>query len=125
MDTYKKEIVRIDRLATGGTEDGLQYDTKGKNVLEHCQPAEYVPELLDIPLRNDLKPLNVLQPEGASFTVSDDSLIEWQKWRFRVGYEGFPSPKRRFVADNSTDLLPGNALYCTISTMMAVVSCTV
>ncbi|KIX99174.1 uncharacterized protein Z520_04750 [Fonsecaea multimorphosa CBS 102226] len=86
MDTYKKEIVRIDRLATGGTEDGLNYGTAGKNILEHCRPAEYVPELLDTPLRNDLKPLNVIQPDGPSFTVSDDSLIEWQKWRFRVGF---------------------------------------
>ncbi|OQV07818.1 Copper amine oxidase, N2 domain-containing protein [Cladophialophora immunda] len=86
MDTYKKEIVRIDRLATGGTEDGLNYGTAGKNILEHCKPAEYVPELLDTPLRKDLKPLNVIQPEGPSFTVSDDSLIEWQKWRFRVGF---------------------------------------
>ncbi|ETI24058.1 hypothetical protein G647_03427 [Cladophialophora carrionii CBS 160.54] len=86
MDTYKKEIIRIDRLATGGVEDGLNYGTAGKNVLEHCQPAEYVPELLDTPLRSDLKPLNVLQPDGPSFTVSDDSLIEWQKWRFRVGF---------------------------------------
>ncbi|EXJ93301.1 primary-amine oxidase [Capronia coronata CBS 617.96] len=86
MDTNKKEIIRIDRLATGGTEDGLEYGTADKNVLEHCRPAEYVPELLDIPLRKDLKPLNVLQPDGPSFTMSDDSLIEWQKWRFRVGF---------------------------------------
>ncbi|KAG9771321.1 Copper amine oxidase 1 [Exophiala dermatitidis] len=86
MDTYKKEIIRIDRLATGGAEDGLEYGTAKANVLEHCQPAEYVPELLDIPLRDDLKPLNVVQPEGPSFKVSDDSLIEWQKWRFRVGF---------------------------------------
>jgi primary-amine oxidase len=86
MDTYKKEMVRVDRLATGGTEDGLAYGTANKNVLAHCKPAEYAPELLDTPLRDDLKPLNVLQPEGPSFTVSDDSLIEWQKWRFRVGF---------------------------------------
>ncbi|EXJ80072.1 primary-amine oxidase [Capronia epimyces CBS 606.96] len=86
MDTYKKEIIRIDRLATGGTEDGLASGTVGEKVLEHCRPAEYVPELLDRPVRNDLKPLNVLQPEGPSFTVGDDSLVEWQKWRFRVGF---------------------------------------
>lgn len=86
MDTYKKEIIRIDRLATGGIEDGLEYGTGPKNILGHCKPAEYVPELLDTPLRTDVKPLNVSQPEGPSFTVSDDSLIEWQKWRFRVGY---------------------------------------
>lgn len=87
MDTYKKEIVRIDRLATGGTEDGLGYGSSTtKKILEHCKPAEYVPELLDIPLRTDIKPLNVVQPEGPSFKVSDESLVEWQKWRFRIGF---------------------------------------
>lgn len=85
MDTYKKEITRIDRLATGGTEDGLEYGTGPEDILGHCVPAEYVPELLDTPMRTDVKPLNVFQPDGPSFTVSDDSLIEWQKWRFRVG----------------------------------------
>lgn len=85
MDTYKKEIVRVDRLATGGEHDGLNYGTGLKAILDHCRPSEYVPELLDIPMRKDIKPLNVVQPEGASFTVSDESLIEWQKWRFRVG----------------------------------------
>ena len=85
MDTYRKKIIRIDRLATGGIEDGLSYGTAAKNVLEHCQQSEYVTELLDTPLRKDVKPLNVLQPDGPSFTVSDDALIEWQKWRFRVG----------------------------------------
>ncbi|KZF20619.1 copper amine oxidase [Xylona heveae TC161] len=86
MDTYKQEIVRIDKLATGGTEDGLRYDTTQRNILDHCAPAEYVPELLEGGLRTDLKPLNVIQPEGPSFKVSDESVVEWQKWRFRVGF---------------------------------------
>jgi primary-amine oxidase len=85
LDTYKKEIVRVDRLATGGKEDGLGYGTHKKNVLDHCRPAEYTPELLARPLRTDLKPLNVIQPEGPSFQVSNN-LIEWQKWRFRLGF---------------------------------------
>ena len=86
MDTYTSEIVRIDRLATGGKQDGLAYGTHQRNIIDHCHSAEYVPELLDLPLRNDLKPLNVVQPDGPSFTVSNDSLVEWQKWRFRVGF---------------------------------------
>jgi primary-amine oxidase len=45
-----------------------------------------VPELLDTPLRKDLKPLNVIQPDGPSFQVTNESLVEWQKWRFRVGF---------------------------------------
>lgn len=120
MDTYKKEIIRVDRLATGGVEDGLKYGTASTNVLEHCQPAEYVPELLDTPLRKDLKPLNVLQPEGPSFTVSNDSLIEWQKWRFRVGYVIYfhwpncPDTDGILLADS----LRGNAPSSTMSIMM-------
>jgi primary-amine oxidase len=85
LDTYSKEIVRVDRLATGGTEDGLSYGSKDRKVLDHCTPAEYIPELLSQPLRCDVKPLSVLQPEGPSFQVKN-TLVEWQKWRFRIGF---------------------------------------
>ncbi|KAH8660672.1 copper amine oxidase [Tricladium varicosporioides] len=85
LDTISGEIVRIDKLATGGREDGLTYGTHKKNVLDHCSSGEYVPELLSQPLRADVKPLNVIQPEGPSFQV-DGNLVQWQKWRFRVGF---------------------------------------
>ena len=42
--------------------------------------AEFVKEF-----RTDLKPLEILQPEGPSFSV-DGNLVSWQKWSFRVGY---------------------------------------
>lgn len=35
--------------------------------------------------RSDLKPLDILQPEGASFTV-DGNRVRWQKWQFRIGF---------------------------------------
>jgi primary-amine oxidase len=41
---------------------------------------EYIPQT-----RTDLKPIEIIQPEGPSFTVSG-SLVEWQKWKFRVGF---------------------------------------
>ena len=41
---------------------------------------EYIPHM-----RTDLKPIEILQPEGASFQVSGN-LVEWQKWKFRVGF---------------------------------------
>jgi primary-amine oxidase len=85
LDTYNKKIVRVDKLATGGKEDGLAYGTHKRNVLDHCSPAEYVPELLSQPLRTTVKPLNVIQPEGPSFEVNGN-LIEWQNWRFRLGF---------------------------------------
>jgi primary-amine oxidase len=37
------------------------------------------------PLRQDLKPLEILQPEGPSFTVNGHE-VSWQKWRFQVGF---------------------------------------
>ena len=35
--------------------------------------------------RTGLKPLDIVQPEGPSFSV-DGNLVAWQKWSFRVGY---------------------------------------
>ncbi len=36
-------------------------------------------------LREDVKPIEITQPEGASFTV-DGSLVTWQKWQVRIGF---------------------------------------
>jgi primary-amine oxidase len=38
------------------------------------------------PLRSDLKPLLITQPDGPSFTV-EDNLVRWQKWSMRVGMD--------------------------------------
>ncbi|KAL8106358.1 hypothetical protein AgCh_029942 [Apium graveolens] len=35
--------------------------------------------------RSDVKPLNIIQPEGPSFRV-DGHFVEWQKWNFRIGF---------------------------------------
>jgi primary-amine oxidase len=40
------------------------------------------------PVRAGLKPLDIVQPEGPSFTV-DGNLVQWQKWSFRVGFEPY------------------------------------
>jgi primary-amine oxidase len=37
--------------------------------------------------RTDLKPLEIVQPEGPSFTV-EGNLVRWQKWQIRVGFTG-------------------------------------
>src|SRR5215218_353881 len=56
--------------------------------------GNYVPELMvgdpdNVPrvdaLRDDVRPIEITQPEGASFTV-DDHDVRWQKWRLRVGF---------------------------------------
>ncbi len=35
--------------------------------------------------RTDLKPLEITQPEGPSFTINGHE-VSWQKWRFRIGF---------------------------------------
>ncbi len=39
---------------------------------------------LGLPERRDLKPLDIVQPEGPSFEV-DGHEVRWHKWRFRIG----------------------------------------
>jgi primary-amine oxidase len=39
-------------------------------------------------LRTDLKPIEITQPEGPSFTV-DGNLVQWQKWQLRVAFDPF------------------------------------
>ena len=46
-------------------------------------PGSYYPED-NGPLRDDLRPLEITQPEGPSFTV-DGNLVRWQRWSLRVG----------------------------------------
>ena len=50
---------------------------------------DYLPDLLDqkkggYPMRKDLKPLHVEQPEGPSFAI-EGNRVSWQKWDFHVG----------------------------------------
>lgn len=48
--------------------------------------GNYYPETTDtITFRDDLKPLEIVQPEGPSFTV-EGNLIKWQNWSFRYGF---------------------------------------
>ena len=35
--------------------------------------------------RTDIRPLHIVQPEGASFKV-DGWKVDWQKWGFRLGF---------------------------------------
>jgi primary-amine oxidase len=85
-DMLNQEFVRIDWVATGGDDDdvdGINYNTRveGKNCLEQCAPVEYHPVLVPN-LRTDLKPYNVLQPEGPSFSTRGNFLV--RAWLFTM-----------------------------------------
>ena len=47
-------------------------------------PGNYAAEFMGH-FREDLKPLDITQPEGPSFTVDGNS-VTWQKWSLRVGF---------------------------------------
>ena len=49
------------------------------------QGGSYYPED-NGPLRTDLRPLTITQPQGPSFSV-DGNLVCWQKWSLRVGMD--------------------------------------
>jgi primary-amine oxidase len=69
VDLYKMEVIRIEEypIAPLPPEPGNW-------------AREYIPNT-----RKDLKPVEIVQPEGVSFTV-DGNQVEWQKWKFRVGF---------------------------------------
>jgi len=49
------------------------------------QLGSYYPED-NGPMRTDLRPLEIIQPEGPSFSV-EGNLVRWQKWSMRVGMD--------------------------------------
>lgn len=83
VDTVDLRVIRIDLLPTG-----TDHTVKEPRPMQIPPPNEYDPEYQQ--LRTDLKPLNVVQPEGTSFKVTQigetGRVLEWQKWFFRIGF---------------------------------------
>ena len=79
MDAETLEIIRVLYLPTSAKD----WNFTPLDKYEPHAASEYIPELVD--LRTDLKPIHIIQPEGVSFKTTG-KLVEWQKWRFRVGF---------------------------------------
>lgn len=82
ISTISMKVIRIDIMPTG--KDNTVTEPK---TYKPVPANEYLPEYQK--LRTDLKPLQVVQPEGASFTIEEQgtsNVIQWQKWQFRVGF---------------------------------------
>ncbi|MBW0499432.1 hypothetical protein O181_039147 [Austropuccinia psidii MF-1] len=70
-------------------------DSGRKRILPPMQAFQYLPDLLyqkpsgkvnpKFAMRNDLKPLYIVQPEGVSFALDGNNLV-WQKWNMHVGF---------------------------------------
>ncbi|MBM6622409.1 primary-amine oxidase [Micrococcaceae bacterium RIT802] len=53
-------------------------------------PAEhgnYTDPELTGPVRTTQKPIEITQPEGPSFTVTDGNYVEWEKWSLDIGFD--------------------------------------
>lgn len=103
VDLCSMKVKKIVRLPVGSDEK----ITTGVDVAHRRtapEEPEYTHRLQKKPPRTTMKPYQVVQPEGPSFTVKGH-LIEWEKWRFRVGFnwrEGKTWLRRnRIGTDNS------------------------
>ena len=47
--------------------------------------AEYDPAITGVPERTDLEPLEIIQPDGVSFSL-DGNELRWQNWTMRLGF---------------------------------------
>ncbi len=74
-------VVDLNRMALLEIDDSL---TGGAPADQPEVMGEYLPELIPMPLR-EVKPLQVSQPEGVSFTL-DGRLLSWQNWQLRLGF---------------------------------------
>ncbi|KAH8427029.1 cytochrome c oxidase subunit 1 [Aspergillus melleus] len=82
FDAHTLELLEIEKLPLGvGAE--LESETQ---PWDPAIPVEYSQTLLGKEyFRKDVKPLQVVQPEGPSFKI-DVRHISWQKWSFHMGW---------------------------------------
>lgn len=80
FDGTTRQLVRIDFLPSG-----TDFQTTETQPWKPVETIQYAHDLLQEPLRTDLKPYIVQQPQGPSFSLQGNS-VSWQKWRFRVGF---------------------------------------
>ncbi|KAI3204309.1 hypothetical protein CBS147311_3984 [Penicillium roqueforti] len=79
------QVEKIVRLPLGSDQAATPVGSSVPHRRTQPVEPEYDHRLQKNPPRTTLKPYQVLQPEGASFTVMGQ-LVEWEKWRFRVGF---------------------------------------
>ena len=79
-------IVDLNRMALLEIEDdfGSPAAADPPEVMGEYRPALIPPRLIPMPLR-EVKPLQISQPEGASFTL-EGHLLSWQNWQLRLGF---------------------------------------
>jgi primary-amine oxidase len=83
---YARPIEGVIAFVDGGAGEVLEVVDLGVVPLPPNR-GSYLPDDVG-PMRTDLKPLEITQPEGPSFTV-EGNLVRWQRWSFRVGFDPY------------------------------------
>ena len=80
---YARPIEGVTAVVDLNTMEVVRVDDYGLVPLPP-NPGNYAAEFVG-EFRQDLKPLEITQPEGASFQVDGQS-VSWQKWSLRIGF---------------------------------------
>ncbi|KAK2594967.1 hypothetical protein QQS21_007325 [Conoideocrella luteorostrata] len=99
VDMAAMKVKKILRLPLGPDQKTTELGTPVPHRRTNPVEAEYTHRLQKNAPRTTVKPYQVVQPEGPSFYVKG-SLIEWEKFRFRVGFnwrEGITIHDVRFM----------------------------
>ncbi|WP_404286669.1 primary-amine oxidase [Glutamicibacter arilaitensis] len=75
-------VVYIDTIA-GTVDQLLDFDI----VPVPETHGNYTDPALTGPVRTTQRPIEITQPEGASFTVADGNHVEWEKWSLDIGFD--------------------------------------
>ena len=80
---YARPIEGLSALVDLNSMEVMRVDDYGVVPLAP-KPGNYAAEFVG-QFREDLRPLEITQPEGPSFTVNGHS-VTWQKWHLRIGF---------------------------------------
>lgn len=83
-NTYAHPIAGLHAVLDLNTMQVVRVDDFGAVPIPQ-RPGNYLPRDIGAP-RSGLKPLQIEQPEGTSFSVEDGYRVRWQKWEFLVGF---------------------------------------
>ncbi|MBJ7472067.1 MAG: primary-amine oxidase, partial [Solirubrobacteraceae bacterium] len=82
---YAGPVPGLSLLVDLDTAELLEIERHG-DVQPAAPMGEYAPALVPgQTLRDDRKPLEIVQPDGTSFTL-EGNLLRWQKWSLRLGF---------------------------------------
>jgi primary-amine oxidase len=83
---YARPIEGLIAFFDGGAGEVIEVQDYGEVPLPP-ERGSYLPADVGA-MRDDLRPLDIVQPDGPSFVV-EGNLVRWQRWSFRVGFDPY------------------------------------